>query len=250
MKARLAIAIPILLVGCGSPDKPATLLLTYSTPFNGATYQCTNGGIGVDRYSPARAFGLIILCGEETVDESDGGTRSSSAQLEVAYYHGLDTYAFQCDGGYGATTCPNSNGNAAWFPLDDYDLVAWPASPGFLPASCKVTVSGPSTLVTGDHVSGSFDCDPIQAVFVRASTATSHRQNWSPQSLVSSRERSFRSRPKPGKHSKRTVVQRARRRKRDMPAVTGRGSCPSAETTKLDEATLIEIGGHWPDCCG
>ena len=68
--------------------------------------------------------------------------------------------------------------------------------------------------------------------------------------LVSSRERSFRSRPKPGKHSKRTVVQRARRRKRDMPAVTGRGSCPSAETTKLDEATLIEIGGHWPDCCG
>jgi hypothetical protein len=175
MSNRFLFALPVVLLGCGSLPKTSgtDLVLTISSPLGDLAYSCEGGGIVQDTYSTAGVTDMLVICYPNTAG-SDAGTFVGSAQLEVGQYHGADTYVFQCDGGYAGTTCSNGEGNHAWFPLlGDYDLIAWPASPGFPSASCSVTVDGPSTLSLGDHVSGIFECDPIQAVFKGATTASS-----------------------------------------------------------------------------
>ncbi len=175
MKVRIAFALPAIVLGCGAPNTTASpdVVLTISSPLGDLTYPCTGGGIGLDTKSTSGGVDMIVICYFNATG-SDGGIISTSAQLEVGNYHGPDTYVFQCDGGYAGTTCSNDTGNHAWFPsLGTYDLITWPASPGFPAASCTVTVAGPLEPSRGDRVSGSFICDPIQAIFNGTMTASS-----------------------------------------------------------------------------
>ncbi|HEY5243096.1 MAG TPA: hypothetical protein VIJ22_16565 [Polyangiaceae bacterium] len=149
-------AVALLFLGCsggGSSGGSASAPFSFSvstTDFGGIAYTCDPGSSGVTTLN-----GFLANCDESP---NGGTTQITDAVVQLAGYHGSDTYAFQ---GSDDTTA-----SFVQFTMANHDFHSGPASPGIPATSCSVVVTGPATLAKGDTVTATFHCDEIPAFVV------------------------------------------------------------------------------------
>jgi hypothetical protein len=140
--------------GGGGTSSGLPLAFSISTGNYGAVAYTCSPGSGV---SPIGGF--TVAC-----SLADDGGALSGPIVQIAGYHGTDTYAFQ-----------GSNDEAAsfvQFGLAGYDFGSAPAWAGLPATTCSVQLTGNATLSRGDHVTGTFHCDGIQGIPVHVTQAT------------------------------------------------------------------------------
>jgi hypothetical protein len=142
-----------LFIGCsggGSSGSSASAPFSFSVStadFGAIAYPCDPGSSGVTTFN-----GFVANCDESP---NGGTTQITDAVVQIAGYHGSDTYAFQGS--------DDITASFVQFTIANYELHSGPASPGIPATSCSIVVTGPATLAKGDTVTATFHCDEIAA---------------------------------------------------------------------------------------
>jgi hypothetical protein len=154
---RFVWTVPVvcLLAACGS-NSPSSGEPTGGYPFSfsvsTADFGSMNYACSSDSSSVTTLNGFLASCDmDETV--SGSSEQMTETVIQIAGYHGSDTYAFQGSDGMTASFVQ--------FDLANHIFRSSPASPGIPGTTCSVVLTGPPKLSAGDQVSGTFHCDNI-----------------------------------------------------------------------------------------
>ena len=137
-------------VACSSSPQqispPAFHFAVTTTTQGSATLTCDNAPSGIALMGGS----LQAFC-----DHDEVGTNGATTigQVDIAGFHGADTYTFE-----------GSNDPLAGsvsFDLNGYSFSSVPASPGITATSCSVTITSPDAPQRGDAISGTFHCDDL-----------------------------------------------------------------------------------------
>ncbi|HEY8089682.1 MAG TPA: hypothetical protein VIF09_17600 [Polyangiaceae bacterium] len=143
--------------GAGSPS-PTTFDVTTGTG-GGSVLPCDRGRSLV-QFQPGQ---LLLSCDQSVTSGAD--TRSTTLGiLQLASYHGSDTYSF--------TGSADPSAGSVQFTQGGVQFGTQAPGPGFAGTTCKVTVTGPATLAAGSQVSGSFHCDSIYGLSISGDPST------------------------------------------------------------------------------
>jgi hypothetical protein len=167
LEAACRAAVLSALAACGGSSGPSTAAGSSSpTTFEVTTGTGGSSNLPCDRGASLAEFqpGQLLFSCQQSVTTGTDTTSTTLAILELAGYHGSDTYSFT------GSTDPSTG--SVQFRQGEMQFLTRAPDPGFAGTKCKVTVTGPAALSAGAQVSGSFHCDSIDGLPVTGDAST------------------------------------------------------------------------------
>src|SRR5262249_20274658 len=128
------------------------------------TFDVTTTGYGGSNYACPAGSGIVLMPSFMADCVTNDPSGLAQPMLQIASYHGTDTYTFTGSSAGGASPLP--------FGPAHYDFITRDVTPGEQPPTCTAKLVGPPTLSQGDHVTGTFHCDAVRGLVVHGDPST------------------------------------------------------------------------------